>query len=116
MEEVVIDVDEEHAGVVVQKMSERKAEMVELRPSGGNRQRLEIPRADARPDRLPVGVADRHARHGDHEPPVPCLPALQGRDRGAASRACCSPNDSGEAVAYAMFNLEDRGPMIIDAG
>ena len=40
VEEVVIDVDEEHAGIVVQKMSERKAEMVELRPSGGNRQRL----------------------------------------------------------------------------
>ncbi len=40
IEEVVIDVDEEHAGVVVQKMSERKAEMVELRPSGGNRQRI----------------------------------------------------------------------------
>ena len=40
IEEVVIDVDEEHAGIVVQKMSERKAEMVELRPSGGNRQRL----------------------------------------------------------------------------
>ncbi|KQT65869.1 GTP-binding protein TypA, partial [Aureimonas sp. Leaf427] len=40
IEEVVIDVDEEHAGAVVQKMSERKAEMVELRPSGGGRQRL----------------------------------------------------------------------------
>jgi GTP-binding protein len=40
IEEVVIDVDEEHSGVVVQKMSERKAEMVEMRPSGGNRQRL----------------------------------------------------------------------------
>jgi GTP-binding protein len=40
IEEVVIDVDEEHSGVVVQKMSERKAEMVELRPSGGDRQRL----------------------------------------------------------------------------
>lgn len=40
IEEVLIDVDEEHSGVVVQKMSERKAEMVELRPSGGNRVRL----------------------------------------------------------------------------
>ena len=40
IEEVVIDVDEEHSGVVVQKMSERKAEMTELRPSGGNRVRL----------------------------------------------------------------------------
>ena len=40
IEEVVIDVDEEHAGIVVQKMSERRAEMVEMRPSGGHRQRL----------------------------------------------------------------------------
>ena len=39
-QEVVIDVDEEHAGVVVQKMSERKGDMVEMKPSGGNRQRL----------------------------------------------------------------------------
>jgi GTP-binding protein len=37
IEEVVIDVDEEHSGVVVQKMSERKAEMMDMRPSGGNR-------------------------------------------------------------------------------
>jgi len=36
----VIDVDEEHSGVVVQKMSERKAEMIEMRPSGGHRLRL----------------------------------------------------------------------------
>ena len=40
IEEVVIDVDEEHSGVVVQKMSERKGEMIEMRPSGGDRLRL----------------------------------------------------------------------------
>ncbi len=40
VEEVVIGVDEEFSGVVVQKMSERKAEMIEMRPSGGNRLRL----------------------------------------------------------------------------
>ena len=40
IEEVIIDVDEEHSGVVVQKMSERKADMLEMRPSGGNRLRL----------------------------------------------------------------------------
>ena len=40
IEEVVIDVDEEHSGVVVQKMAERKADMLEMRPSGGNRLRL----------------------------------------------------------------------------
>ncbi len=36
----MIDVDEEHSGVVVQKMSERRAEMLEMKPSGGNRLRL----------------------------------------------------------------------------
>src|SRR5918999_3222116 len=40
IEEVVIDVDEIHSGVVVQKMSERKAEMIEMKPSGGGRVRL----------------------------------------------------------------------------
>ncbi|MGZ3284586.1 MAG: GTP-binding protein, partial [Xanthobacteraceae bacterium] len=40
IEEVVIDVDEEHSGIVVQKLSERKAEMMEMRPSGGGRVRL----------------------------------------------------------------------------
>ena len=40
IEEVVIDVDEVHSGIVVQKMSERKAEMLEMRPSGGHRLRM----------------------------------------------------------------------------
>ena len=40
IEEVVIDVDEEHSGIVVQKLSERRGEMMEMRPSGGGRLRL----------------------------------------------------------------------------
>ena len=40
IEEVVIDVDEQHSGIVVQKLAERKGEMVEMRPSGGGRVRL----------------------------------------------------------------------------
>jgi GTP-binding protein len=40
IEEVLIDLDEEHSGVVVQKLAERKAELVEMKPSGGGRQRL----------------------------------------------------------------------------
>ena len=45
-------------------------------------------RADPRPDRLPGRAADRHARHRDHEPPVPRLRAVQGRDHRAAATAC----------------------------
>jgi len=40
IEEVVVDVDEEFAGVVVDKLSRRKAEMQEMRPSGGGKLRL----------------------------------------------------------------------------
>ena len=40
IEEVVIDLDEEHQGAVVQKLSERKADLIEMRPSGGGRVRL----------------------------------------------------------------------------
>ena len=40
IEEVVIDVDEEHSGIVVQKLAERSAELIEMRPSGGGRVRL----------------------------------------------------------------------------
>ncbi|QKD01219.1 translational GTPase TypA [Mesorhizobium loti] len=115
VEEVVIDVDEEHAGVVVQKMSERKAEMVELRPSGGNRQRIVFHaptrgligyQSELLTDTRGTAVMNRlfHA----YEPYKGELP---GRTNGVLIS-----NEQGEAVAYAMWNLEDRGPMVIDPG
>jgi GTP-binding protein len=115
IEEVVIDVDEEHAGVVVQKMSERKAEMVELKPSGGNRQRLVFHaptrgligyQSELLTDTRGTAVMNRlfHA----YEPYKGELP---GRTNGVLIS-----NEQGEAVAYALWNLEDRGPMVIDAG
>jgi GTP-binding protein len=115
VEEVVIDVDEEHAGVVVQKMSERKAEMVELRPSGGNRQRIVFHaptrgligyQSELLTDTRGTAVMNRlfHA----YEP-------YRG-DIAQRTNGVLISNDSGESVAFAMWNLEDRGPMVIDAG
>nr|CAD6431471.1 translational GTPase TypA [Rhizobium sp. Q54] len=115
VEEVVIDVDEEHSGVVVQKMSERKAEMVELRPSGGNRVRLRF----YAPTRGLIGyqselltdtrgTAVMNRLFHEYQP-------YKGEIGGRVNGVLLS-NESGEAVAYALFNLEDRGPMIIDAG
>ena len=115
IEEVVIDVDEEHSGVVVQKMSERKAEMVALRPSGGNRVRLRF----YAPTRGLIGyqselltdtrgTAVMNRLFHEYQP-------YKGEIGGRVNGVLLS-NESGEAVAYALFNLEDRGPMIIDAG
>ncbi|GLR48995.1 translational GTPase TypA [Shinella yambaruensis] len=115
IEEVVIDVDEEHSGVVVQKMSERKAEMVELRPSGGNRVRLVF----FAPTRGLIGyqselltdtrgTAIMNRLFHDYQP-------YKGEIGGRVNGVLLA-NEAGEAVAYALFNLEDRGPMVIDAG
>ena len=115
VEEVVIDVDEEHSGVVVQKMSERKAEMTELRPSGGNRVRLVF----LAPTRGLIGyqselltdtrgTAVMNRLFHDYQP-------YKG-EIGGRSNGVLLANEAGEAVAYALFNLEDRGPMVIDAG
>jgi GTP-binding protein len=115
IEEVVIDVDEEHSGVVVQKMSERKAELIEMRPSGGHRQRLVFYaptrgligyQGELLTDTRGTAVMNRlfHSY-------APYKGEIQGRRNGVLIS-----NDQGEAVAYAMFKLEDRGPMMIEPG
>lgn len=115
IEEVVIDVDEEYSGTVVQKLSERKAEMVELKPSGGNRVRLVFHaptrgligyQSELLTDTRGTAVMNRLFH--DYQP-------FKGEIPGRVNGVMIS-NDNGESVAYALFNLEDRGPMIIDAG
>jgi len=115
IEEVVIDVDEEFSGVVVQKMSERKADMIEMRPSGGNRLRLVFHaptrgligyQGELLTDTRGTAIMNRLF----HEY-APYKGDIQGRRNGVLIS-----NDSGEAVAYAMWNLEDRGPMMIEPG
>ena len=115
IEEVVIDVDEELSGVVVQKMSERKSDMIEMRPSGGNRQRLVFHaptrgligyQGELLTDTRGTAVLNRlfHAY-------APFKGEVAGRRNGVLIST-----DAGEAVAYALWNLEDRGPMMIEPG
>ena len=115
IEEVVIDVDEEHSGVVVQKMSERKADMIEMRPSGGNRQRLVFHaptrgligyQGELLTDTKGTAIMNRLF----HE-----YASYKGEIAGRRNGVLIS-NDQGESVAYAMWKLEDRGPMMIDPG
>jgi len=115
IEEVVIDVDEEHSGVVVQKMAERKAEMTELKPSSGGRVRLVFHaptrgligyQGELLTDTRGTAIMNR-IFHGY----APYKGTIQGRRNGVLIS-----NDKGEAVAYALWNLEDRGPMMIEPG
>jgi GTP-binding protein len=115
VEEVVIDVDEEHSGIVVQKMSERKAEMMEMRPSGGHRLRMVFYaptrgligyQGELLTDTRGTAIMNRLFHNY-----APYKGDIQGRRNGVLIS-----NDQGEAVAYAMFKLEDRGPMMIEPG
>ncbi|WP_343713045.1 translational GTPase TypA [Inquilinus sp.] len=113
IEEVTIDVDEEHSGVVVQKLSERKGELLEMRPSGGGKQRLVmlVPtrgligyQGEFLTDTRGTGVLNRIFH--DY---APHKGAIASRHTGVLIS-----NAQGEAVAYALWNLEDRGPMLIE--
>ena len=115
IEEVVIDLDEEHSGVVVQKMAERKAEMLEMKPSGGGRLRLVFHaptrgligyQGELLTDTRGTAIMNR-LFHGYEAYKGP----IQGRRNGVLIS-----NDQGDAVAYALWNLEDRGPMMIEPG
>jgi GTP-binding protein len=113
VEEVIIDVDEQHSGVVVQKLSERRAELVDMRPSGGGRQRL-VFHAPTRgligyqnellTDTRGTAVLNR-LFHGY----APFKGEISGRRNGVLIS-----NATGDATAYSLFNLQDRGAMMID--
>ncbi len=112
IEEVIIDVDEQFSGVVVQKISERRGELAEMRPSGGGRQRLvfRVPtrgllgyQSELLSDTRGTAVMNR-LFHGY----APYKGEIQGRRTGVMIS-----NGDGDAVAYALYNLEDRGPLMI---
>ena len=115
IEEVQIDLDQEYAGVVVDKLSQRKAEMQDMRPSGGGKMRI-IFHAPTRgligyqgellTDTRGTAVMSRlfHAY-------APWKGPIEGRRNGVLISTA-----NGDAVAYALWNLEERGPMFIVPG
>src|SRR6267154_2585931 len=115
IEEVVVDVDEEFAGVVVEKMSRRKAEMQEMRPSGGAKLRLTFfgptrgligYQGEFLADTRGTGVMSR-LFHGY----APHKGGVESRRNGVLVSTA-----NGFAIAYALWNLEERGPMFIEPG
>ena len=115
IEEVIVDVDEAYTGIVVQKLSERRAEMQDMRPSGTGRQRIVFHaptrgligyQSELLSDTRGTAIMNRlfHSY-------APYVGEIAGRHTGALLS-----NGDGDAVAYAIFNLQDRGPMFIEHG
>jgi GTP-binding protein len=113
IEEVIIDVDEEHSGIVVQKLAERRGELKEMRPSGGGRLRLVFHaptrgligyQGELLTDTRGTAVMNR-LFHGW----APHKGEIAGRKTGVLIS-----NAVGEATAYSLFYLQERGAMIIE--
>jgi GTP-binding protein len=115
IEEVTIDVDDPYTGIVIEKVSQRKGEMQDMRPTGAGKTRL-VFFAPSRgligyhgeflTDTRGTGVINRMF-HGY----APFKGAVGGRRNGVL----ISTGD-GEAVAYALWYLEERGKLFIVPG
>jgi GTP-binding protein len=115
IEEITVDVDDDFSGIVVQKLSERKGEVVEMRATGAGKTRIvaHVPsrgligyHGEFLTDTRGTGVLNRVFHCW-----APWKGAIPGRRRGVLISM-----EAGEAVAYALFNLEDRGRMFVSPG
>src|SRR4051795_5577520 len=114
-ETVVVDVDDEFSGTVIDKMAMRKAEMTDMRPSGGGKTRLTFSapsrgligyHGEFLSDTRGTGIMNRlFERYGPYKGPI------QGRQNGVLISM-----EQGEAVAYALNMLEERGVLFISPG
>jgi GTP-binding protein len=113
VEEVTIDVDDEYTGAVVEKLTgPRKGDLVEMKPAGAGKTRIiaHVPsrgligyQGEFLTDTRGSGVLNR-IFHGwtPHKGPI------QGRRQGVLISI-----ENGTAVAYALWNLEERGKMFV---
>lgn len=114
-ETVVIDVDEEFSGTVVDKMNQRKAEMTDMRPSGGGKTRITFSapsrgligyHGEFLSDTRGTGIMNRlFEKYG------PYKGKIEGRKNGVLIS-----NGAGEAQGYALGPLEERGILFVGHG
>ena len=110
-----IDVDEEYSGTVVEKMAIRKAELTDMRPSGGGKQRVTFSapsrgligyHGEFLSDTRGTGIMNRlYEKYG------PYKGNIEGRKNGVLIS-----NGGGEANAYALNMLEERGILMVAPG
>ena len=114
-ETVVIDVDDEFSGTVVEKMATRKGEMTDMRPSGGGKTRITFSapsrgligyHGEFLSDTRGTGIMNRlFEKYG------PYKGKIDGRKNGVLIS-----NGAGEANAYALGPLEERGILFVGVG
>jgi GTP-binding protein len=114
MEDVMIDVDDEFSGIVIEKLSLRKAELKDMGPSGAGKTRIQLTapsrsligyQGEFLTDTRGSGVLNRVFSHYE-----PYKGAIDQQRKGVLIS-----NSDGETAAYALWNLEERGTMFVGA-
>jgi len=115
IEDVMIDVDDEYSGIVIEKLSARKAELKDMGPSGAGKTRIQLTapsrsligyQGEFLTDTRGSGVLNRVFSH--YEPYKGAI--------DSARKGVLVSNSDGETAAFALWNLEDRGVMFVGAG
>ncbi|HEX4712372.1 translational GTPase TypA [Phenylobacterium sp.] len=115
IEDVMIDVDEEFTGIVIEKLSARRAELKDMGPSGAGKTRLSLMspsrsligyQGEFLTDTRGSGVLNRVFSH--YEPYKGAI--------DAGRKGVLVSNSEGETAAYALWNLEERGTMFVGGG
>ncbi|MES2340104.1 MAG: translational GTPase TypA [Pseudomonadota bacterium] len=115
IEDVMIDVDDEYSGIVIEKLSIRKAELKDMGPSGAGKTRISLMspsrsligyQGEFLTDTRGSGVLNRVFSHYEpYKGPI-----------DAGRKGVLVSNSDGETAAFALWNLEDRGTMFVGAG
>ncbi len=115
IEEIQIDVDDEFVGTVVESMNARKSEMQDMRPSGGGKTRIIF----LTPSRGLIGYHGQFLTEtrgtGIMSRVFHAYGLFRGPIEGRRNGVLIS-NGNGEAVAYSLNNLEERGTLFLDPG
>jgi GTP-binding protein len=115
IEDVMIDVDDEYSGIVIEKLSARRAELKDMGPSGAGKTRISLMspsrsligyQGEFLTDTRGSGVLNRVFSHYE---------AYKGAI-DAGRKGVLVSNSDGETAAYALWNLEDRGTMFVGGG
>jgi len=115
IEDVMIDVDDEFSGIVIEKLSTRRAELKDMGPSGSGKTRLSFMspsrsligyQGEFLTDTRGSGVLNRVFSH--YEPYKGSI--------DAGRKGVLVSNSEGETAAFALWNLEDRGTMFVGGG
>jgi GTP-binding protein len=115
IEDVMIDVDDEFSGIVIEKLSARKAELKDMGPSGAGKTRISLMspsrsligyQGEFLTDTRGSGVLNRVFSH--YEPYKGAI--------DAGRKGVLVSNSDGETAAYALWNLEERGTMFVGGG